>query len=220
MLERVLEAEVMDSQAEAEAYDAMDHGEVNARFVADMLALGPADGPWLDLGTGPAHLPVLLAGERPHIRITAVDLAASMLAIARRRVEAARLMGRITLVRGDAKAPALGAARFACVFSNSLVHHLPQPAPFWQACARLLAPGGVLFVRDLARPGSLQRRDALVERYAAGCDDDQRRLFAESLQAAFTPPEVALQARAAGLAGAQVAMSSDRHWTLVYRLAV
>ena len=37
MLPRVLEPEVMDSPEEARDYDAMDHAEVNRRFVADFL---------------------------------------------------------------------------------------------------------------------------------------------------------------------------------------
>ncbi len=41
MLQRILEPELMDSPEEALAYDAMDHGEVNRKFVDDLLeALG------------------------------------------------------------------------------------------------------------------------------------------------------------------------------------
>src|SRR5438067_170240 len=36
-LERILEPEVMDSHEEASDYDAMDHSEVNRRFVDDLL---------------------------------------------------------------------------------------------------------------------------------------------------------------------------------------
>ena len=38
MIERVLEPEAMDSVDEAGEYDLMDHGAVNAAFVADLLA--------------------------------------------------------------------------------------------------------------------------------------------------------------------------------------
>ncbi len=44
MLQRVLETEVMDSADEARDYDAMDHVEVNRRFVADLLSTGPIAG--------------------------------------------------------------------------------------------------------------------------------------------------------------------------------
>src|SRR5262245_44712142 len=39
VLERVLEPEVMDTVEEAVNYDAMDHAEVNRRFVDDLLAV-------------------------------------------------------------------------------------------------------------------------------------------------------------------------------------
>src|SRR5437762_2094831 len=39
MLERVLESEVMDSEAEAADYDAMDHSHVNQVFVADLITV-------------------------------------------------------------------------------------------------------------------------------------------------------------------------------------
>ena len=38
MLPRTLEPEVMDSPEEARDYDAMDHAEVNRKFVDDLLA--------------------------------------------------------------------------------------------------------------------------------------------------------------------------------------
>src|SRR5262245_28528158 len=54
MLPRVLEPEVMDTEAEARDYDAMDHATVNRAFVADLLALWDGRGTALDLGTGTA----------------------------------------------------------------------------------------------------------------------------------------------------------------------
>jgi hypothetical protein len=41
MIPRTLEPEVMDSDAEALTYDHMDHRDVNARFVSDLLAVAP-----------------------------------------------------------------------------------------------------------------------------------------------------------------------------------
>ena len=55
MLARTLEPEVMDTAQEASDYDAMDHSEVNARFVADLACLelsvtevfdAPESAPW------------------------------------------------------------------------------------------------------------------------------------------------------------------------------
>ena len=45
----------------------------------------------------------------------------------------------------------------------------------------------------------------------------QRALFRASLKAALTLDEAAALVRSAGMAGASVRMTSDRHWTLAYR---
>jgi ubiquinone/menaquinone biosynthesis C-methylase UbiE len=217
MLERIPEPELMDTAEEAQQYDAMDHRAVNTCFVADLLAEAPVDGAWCDLGTGPAHIPILIAEARPGVRVLAVDAALSMLALARRNLKEAGLTERIALVHQDAKFPGLASGSFACVFSNSLVHHLGEPAAFWQTCRRLVAPGGLVFVRDLFRPADRNALDHLVSLHTAGATDCQRRLFAESLVSAFTVEEIAEQAEQAGLVGARVEATSDRHWTLVWR---
>jgi hypothetical protein len=83
--------------------------------------------------------------------------------------------------------------------------------------ARLVAPGGTLFVRDLARPSSLAGLEALVERYAGGETGHARAMFADSLHAALTVDEVRERVAPLGIGGDCVAMTSDRHWTLAWR---
>jgi ubiquinone/menaquinone biosynthesis C-methylase UbiE len=217
MLDRVPEPEFMDTVQEAEAYDAMDHRTVNAAFVADLLALMPKAGVWLDLGTGPAHIPILVAQSHPEAVIVAADAALSMLNVARRNILAAGFAHRIQLVQVDAKAPSLPERHYTCIFSNSLVHHLEDPSQFWQQCRRLVAPGGLVFVRDLTRPEGEVQLDTLVKIYTEGTTACQKGLFTESLRSAFTMTEIAMQAQDAGLLGTTVSMSSDRHWTLSWR---
>ena len=103
---------------------------------------------------------------------------------------------------------------FDAVVSNSLVHHLPDASVGFAAIARVAGDAGI-FLRDLARPRTAADDDALVDRYAAGAPDDARALFHASLRAAFTVDEIRALADAAGLVDARVAMTSDRHWTLV-----
>ena len=82
-MDRILEPEVMDTQEAAEAYDAMEHGEVDNAFVERVIALGASTGHFLDVGTGPAQIPILLAERCPNIRITALDLSEQMLKTSR-----------------------------------------------------------------------------------------------------------------------------------------
>lgn len=216
-LSRVLEPEVMDSEEEAREYDAMDHGAVNARFCEDLLALAPDLDPTLDVGTGTALIPIELCRRTPAARVVAIDLADSMLALGARNVARAGLAHAITLRRGDAKSLEHGRASFACVMSNSIVHHIPDPGPVLGDMVRVLRPGGLLFVRDLLRPESDAAVRALVDTYAAGETERQRGLFDASLRAALTLAEVRALAAAHGVPAGAVTPTSDRHWTLAWR---
>src|SRR6185436_19852145 len=103
-LTRILEVEVMDTAAEAEDYNAMDHSAVNAVFAEDLLATGVFSNremSVLDLGTGTALIPIEVCRRTPHCRVLAVDLAAHMLELARKNVAAAGLASRIELQQID-----------------------------------------------------------------------------------------------------------------------
>ncbi len=217
MLPRVLEPEVMDTAEEAEEYDAMDHAEVNRRFCVELLAYAPEPHRVLDVGTGTARIPIVLCGLARGCSVVATDLADHMLAVARRNVIAAGLETRIELVRADAKASALPECHFDVVMSNSIVHHVPEPARMFEDALRRLAPGGVLFVRDLERPRDRATLERLVANYAANDTPKQRGLFADSLHAALTVDEVLEIVRPLGIAASAVTRTSDRHWTLVHR---
>src|SRR4051794_21274590 len=124
----------------------MDHTEVNARFVADFLRVhGPCrGGEILDVGTGPARIPIALCRADPKARVLGVDMAGSMLERAAENVRTQGLADRIRLDAGDAKALNLPSGGFEAVVSNTIVHHIPDPAPALREMARLVAPDGTL----------------------------------------------------------------------------
>lgn len=224
MLTRVLEPEVMDTPAEALDYDAMDHSEVNRIFVADLLAACPAAAAadeasldTLDIGTGTAQIPIELCRRSPGPRVMGIDLAVAMLHLARGNVEVAGLTDRIRLDRVDAKQLPYADGQFHLVISNSIVHHIPDPQAVLCEAVRVLADGGVIFIRDLLRPADDAMVEHLVATYAAGCNPHQRQLFDQSLRAALDLAEARQLAAAAGLPPAAVSQTSDRHWTLAAR---
>lgn len=218
-LRRVLEPELMDTDEEARDYDEMDHAEVNARFVTDLLARRPDTSRVLDVGTGTALVPIELCRREPRARVVAIDLADHMLAYAARNVERAAVAGVVRVEKGDAKRLSFRDHAFACVMSNSIVHHVPDPSAALVEMARVLAPDGWLFVRDLARPRDDAEVARLVETYAAGANERQRALLEASLRAALTPDEVRAIAAPLGIDPSSIAMTSDRHWTLAWRKA-
>jgi len=220
MIPRVLEPEAMDTPDEVRQYDAMDHSEVNDRFVSDFLAAHGSclGGEILDVGTGTARIPIALARADPKARILALDLAENMLAQAARNIAEAGLEGRIRCLRGDVKglAPTLGGQEFEAVISNTIIHHIPEPAPALDAMKGRVAPRGTLMVRDLARPASREEVALLVQLYAGLESPDARSLFQDSLHAALTLAEVLEMVEALGLPADCVRMTSDRHWTVTW----
>ncbi len=219
-MERIPEPEVMDDPAQAVAYARADFAEVNQAFVDRFRAAFPdfAAGRLVDLGCGPADIPIRLAQALPAAHITAVDASPPMLALARQAVAAVGLAGRIALVEGWLPGLPLPDAGFDAVISNSLVHQLPDAAPFWREAHRLARPGAAIFVVDLSRPPSDTAARAIVETYSTGEDPVLKRDFFNSLRAAFTVEEVAAQLRAAGLGHLQPQIISDRHWAVAGRL--
>jgi ubiquinone/menaquinone biosynthesis C-methylase UbiE len=215
-VERELEPEVMDDAAEAAAYDAMDHGEPNRAFVERLVALG-ARGWTLDIGTGPGRLPLQVCDRVPGARILGVDLSESMLRLARARLAGSPQALRIEYRRADAKALPLPDARFDTVYSNTLLHHIPDPAPFLAEARRVLQPGGTLLIRDLYRPPTPARALELVARHAGDATPEQRGLLRASLHAALTPGELRELADAVDLADAELVVDSDRHMSLQRR---
>lgn len=213
MLPRVLEPEVMDTPDDARDYDAMDHSAVNSVFAADFLARWDGAGMVLDLGTGTAQIPIELCRRHPSIFVVAVDLADEMLALARRNVERAGFAERIRLEHLDAKWLPYHPGAFGAVISNSIIHHIPDPASTFAGMHAVCAAGGLLFVRDLIRPPDKATLRRLVATYAAGCNPHQTQLFADSLRAALTVDEVRELVGRLGYARETVQATSDRHWT-------
>lgn len=214
MLNRVLEVELMDTEADARDYDQMDHSAVNAKFAADFLSVWskPA-GVVLDVGTGTALIPIELCRRASGFRVRAIDAAEHMLKLARSNIARAGLMDRIAVELVDAKKSNHEEKSFDAVVSNSIVHHIPEPLAVLVEMVRACKPGGTIFVRDLARPLDLAILRGLVDKYAAGANEHQRQLFADSLHAALTVEEVRDLIGGLGFSPETVAMTSDRHWT-------
>lgn len=217
MLTRVLEPEVMDSEEEARQYDEMDHSAVNTSFCDDLMALRPDLDRTLDAGTGTALIPIEICRRSRQARVLGIDLAASMLRIGVRHIERAGLSGAITLEIADAKQLPAPDRSFTTVVSNSIVHHIPEPATVLAELLRVLQPGGWLFVRDLMRPATDAEVKALVDLYAKDATDHQRRLFDASLRAALSLDEIRQCALGLGISEASITATSDRHWTLAHR---
>lgn len=217
-MQRQLEAELMDDAEQAAAYAAADFAEANGRFVELFSELCGDDfaGTVLDLGCGPGDICLRLARAFPAITVYGLDGSAAMLALAHQALaQQPGLAGRVCFLEGRLPLETLVLTGFDAVVSNSLLHHLPDPAVMWQTVRRFGRLGAPVLVMDLFRPPSKAAAQALARRYAADAPPVLQRDFFNSLCAAFTPEEIAGQLVAAGLAHLQIRVVSDRHVAVV-----
>jgi ubiquinone/menaquinone biosynthesis C-methylase UbiE len=145
--------------------------------------------------------------------MVAVDLAEHMLRLAGENVRRAGLAERIRLERCDAKRLPFADGAFAAVMSNSIVHHIPEPAAVLAEVLRVLRPEGDLFIRDLLRPENDGQVRVLVTAYAGHANAHQRQMFEDSLRAALTLAEIRDLVAGLGMDPAAVRQTTDRHWT-------
>lgn len=214
-MERVLEPELMDDPAQAQAYAAADFSAENQGFVERFREYFPdfSQGHLFDLGCGPGDIPLRLAGLYPHVVITGVDASRPMIDLAGRAIAKAGLGDRIT-VRCERFQELAGANQADAIVSNSLLHHLPNPLHFWHKLRLFVKPGAPVLVMDLLRPESPEAAHAIVEQYAKGAPEILRRDFYNSLLAAFTEDEVASQLAQMNLTRLLIDVPDDRHWVV------
>lgn len=224
---RQLESELMDTPADAEEYDRIDHRNVNERFVADFLrevrrfnsdALHVGRTALIDVGAGTGRIPIAMCRAWADCDVIAVDMAGEMLRLAVRNVRDAALSRRVLCVQANARRLPYPDSRFPFVVSNSLIHHIPDPGPVLMEMCRIAAPGALIFIRDLFRPDSEPGVEQLVSTYAAYETPNQQQLFSASLRAALTVSEMETLIRTLPLEYSSVVTSSDRHWTLTGRI--
>ncbi len=220
MMERLLEPEVMDGDEQVRAYAQADFSQENQWFVDQFLEMFPdfRDGLVLDLGCGPADIPIRLVRACPSLSIIGLDASQPMINLGQAAIDEAKVGDRIRLVCQkfqDLQLP----EPVDAIISNSLVHHLPNPYKFWYALKHLAKPGSPVFVMDVLRPETTEEAQALVDQYAADEPEQLRRDFYNSLRAAFTEDEVAAHLAEMNLSRLFIDVSDDRHWIVSGRVS-
>ena len=219
---RIPEPEAMDGSDEVAAYAGAAAQRHLARLdglVARRAAGLAGSGTWaVDLGCGPAAIPLAVARLRPRLSVVAMDLSLPMLREGREQARRRRLAERIHFVCGSAAALPLRSGRFDLVMSNSLLHHLHDPGRGLGEAVRVASGTGAVFIRDLRRPPRfwVSAHLALFGRHYTGA---MRRLFDASVRAAYTCAEVRrLVAPLAGMkvrprGGAYLEAERSRGWS-------
>jgi ubiquinone/menaquinone biosynthesis C-methylase UbiE len=116
----------------------------------------------IDLAAGTGRFLREVKRNYPRLAVTALDLSASYLALAR---DALAPWSASEFLEGRAEAVPVPAARFDIVTALFLFHELPAKARRQVACemARLLKPGGGAILVDSIQLGDVPDYDALIE---------------------------------------------------------
>jgi MPBQ/MSBQ methyltransferase len=169
------------------------------RLVATVAGALPAAGVILDVGNGlGAQEPVIAEVARPR-RLVAVNISQWQLAAGRGRLRAAAAAG----VAGDAaRLPVAGHCADG-VISVEAAFHFRSRRAFFDECFRVLKPGGVLSISDIAT----QRLPLGPLELLAGIT--ALRVFGLRPGAAMTADQIAAAARAAGFIAVDVTVCGE-----------
>jgi len=222
MMKRIPEKELMNEPEQARAYAEADFEQPHAMFIGLFQETFPtvaASVRVLDLGCGPGDITFRFARAWPQCHVHGVDGSDAMLLLAEKALgREPSLKGRVHFLKGMLPELELPCPQYDIIFSNSLLHHLPDPAVLWESVVSCAAPGATVFVMDLRRPETRSTARQMVELYAAGEPEVLRMDFYNSLLAAFTIEEIQAQLIGAGLSGFAVCSVSDRHVVISGRM--
>lgn len=204
-MQRVPEPALMNDPEQVAAYAGRDLDSAYWLFVQCFHKYFPGlvpDGAILDLGCGPAAIPLRLARLFPNCEIHGVDGSPHMLAHGRQAVKRENLEHQVQLIHGILPDRfRMPRSRYEVIISNSFLHHLADPMILWNALHDYSLPNAAILIVDLIRPTSAEHSCVVVEKYMPDAPPLLRQDMMHSLGAAFTMDEVASQLQRAGLAG-------------------
>ena len=211
-MNRVLEPELMEDDEQVKAYAEANFDVPHGQFIqllADFINDPKFNGHALDLGCGPGDISFRFARTFPLCKLDAVDGSQPMLNYAKSIIEP-KLNDRISFVHGLLPHVTLPQSNYEIIFSNSLLHHLPDPKTLWQSVIKYSKPGTRVIIMDLIRPANDDEARQLVETYVKNEPDILKNDFYHSLLAAFSLKEITAQLAQAEL-NFNIVQMSDRH---------
>jgi SAM-dependent methyltransferase len=142
---------------DAVLYDALSRlllGQLHRRIAADVAAVAPDGARVLEVGCGPGHLSVQLAGQH-RLQVTGLDLDPAMIARAQANTDRTANRGgrRPSFLVGDVATLAFPDGSFDLVVSTLSMHHWADPAAGLTEIGRVLRPDARALIWDFRPSG-------------------------------------------------------------------
>lgn len=202
-MRRIPEPELMDDPRQVAAYSGCCLDNAAWLFIQCLRRFFPglvSNDAILDLGCGPAAIPLRLARLFPDCEIHGVEGARHMLTAGEEAVRREGLEKRVRLFHGILPGTfPLPRERYEMVISNSFLHHLADPMVLWQVIHQYGLPHAAVLVIDLVRPANEKAAELVVDTYLPGAPFLLRQDMLLSLRAAYTLEEVRAQLQKAAL---------------------
>jgi ubiquinone/menaquinone biosynthesis C-methylase UbiE len=166
-----------ESQQYGERHDA--HARLQYRALLREIASLNRGGRYLEVGCGTGSLATMVAELNPAIHITALDLSANMVALAKAHIAEQNLQQRISCAIGDVgdAASINQFGEFDMVYSAFSLHHWKDAEKAIANLWKVVRADGMLYIYDLKRVWWL---------YFLPVNGG----FTESIRASYTPQEI------------------------------
>jgi len=125
--------------------------EIFPKLVEDLLDEVRGVRRALDVGCGPGQFTILLAEALPDCEVWGIDLAPTMIELARRHAAQSSAAGRLHFEVANAEKLPFPDGRFDAVLSSGSIKHWPDPVAGLREVYRVLAPGGRAFIGEMNR---------------------------------------------------------------------
>jgi ubiquinone/menaquinone biosynthesis C-methylase UbiE len=129
----------------------------------------------LEVGVGVGAETRLLRARWPRMRVVGVDVSELQLQYAARTLADDVAAGKVELVRGSASALPLAARSCDAAFLCWLLEHVPDPAAALRECARVVVPGGGVWLTEVYNHSlTVEPHQEIIERYWMAFNKTQR----------------------------------------------